>query len=94
MSNENERINKVYIFIQGHSYFYILKNNEVHPKATGGTHWLEFLPDHVYCFLPSLLSDKGEVRVAEHIPEYVKDFLYCMEILQVSRSVNEQLIKP
>jgi hypothetical protein len=55
-------------------------NNGEEPHPTGGTHWLQFLPDHVYCFLPSLDADKGEVRVFEHPPKFLDDFLYSEEI--------------
>ena len=34
----------------------------------------------MYCFLPSYDRCKGEVRVYDHVPEYVKDFLYSIEI--------------
>ena len=68
--------------IKDQSFFYILKNNASHAKPTGGTHWLEFLPNHVYCFLPSFEADVGKVQIFDHMPEYVKDFLFCMEIPQ------------
>ena len=64
----------------------MLKNNGVHAKATGGTHWLQFLPDHVYCFLPSFEIDKGQVEIHDHIPDFVKDFYFCMEIEQVEKA--------
>ena len=44
---------------------------------------MQFLPDHVYCFLPSLLADQGDVRVYDYMPEVVKHFLYCMRINNV-----------
>ena len=44
---------------------------------------MQFLPDHVYCFLPSLYADQGSVRVYDHMPKVVKEFLYCMEIKNV-----------
>ena len=52
----------------------------MHAKPTGGTHWIEFLPDHVYCFLPSSTADAGKVEVHRQMPDWVKDFLFCMEI--------------
>ena len=64
------------------SFFYILKNNASHPKPTGATHWIQFLPNHVYCFLPSLEADMGKVQIFDHMPEYVKEFLFCIEITQ------------
>ena len=71
------------ITYQGKSYFYILKNNAVAAVPTGGTHWIQFLPDHVYCFIPSMEIDKGEVDVYQAMPEFLKDFLFSMEIHQV-----------
>ena len=54
---------------------------------TGETHSLSFLPNHMYCFLPS--SDLAEVviEVLEYIPEYLKDFQFCMEIDQVENKI-------
>ena len=57
-------------------------NNGVEPQPTGGTHWLRFLPDHVYCFLPSFDIDKGEVEAHQGLPYFLKNFLYSMEILK------------
>ena len=62
------------------SFFYVLKNNASYAKPTGGSHWIEFLPNHVYCFLPSFEADAGKVQIFDHMPEYVKDFMFCMEI--------------
>ena len=58
------------------------------PKLTGGTHWLEFLPDHVYCFLPSVRGDVGLVQVYHHMPDFVKEFLFCMEIKRGMSKLN------
>ena len=46
-------------------------------------HWIEFMPDHVYCFIPSFEIDKGEAFVYDHMPDLVKQFLYCQEIKTV-----------
>ena len=61
----------------------MLKNNCVTAKATGGSHWLEYLADHMYCFLPSYDRDKGKVQVYDYIPEFVKEFLFCLTIEEV-----------
>ena len=61
----------------------MLKNNCVPARATGGTHWLEYLPGFMYCFVPSYDSHKGEVKVYDYIPEFIKDFLFCLTIEQV-----------
>ena len=63
----------------------MLKNNCVLPSATGGTHWLEYLPDHLYCFLPSFEADKGKVEVYDYMPTFVKDFLFSIQIEQVRK---------
>ena len=70
-------------FYQGKSHFYILKNNAVPPVATGGHHWVEFLPDHVYCFTPSIEINKGEPLMFATMPDFLKDFLFSVEIKQV-----------
>ena len=72
---------------QGSSYYFVLKDNGSQGIRTGGTHWLRFLPNHLYCFLPSLDSDKGHVKVFDYIPEYLKDFQFCMEIDQVENKI-------
>ena len=68
---------------KGKSYFYYLKNNAVPAVPTGGYHWIEFLPDHVYCFVPSMGINAGSVIIQETMPEFLKDFLYCKEIKKV-----------
>ena len=55
-------------------------NNGAEPQPTGGTHWLELLPDHAYYFLPSLEADKGEVRVFKDRPAFLDDFLFSVDI--------------
>ena len=69
------------ILLQGQSHFFVLKNNAVKSKNTGGTHWLEFLPNHVYCFLPSYEGNRGTVQVHTSMPDYLKEFLFCMQVL-------------
>ena len=78
--------NKFLVF-KGKSGFYILKNNAVHAKPTGGVHWIEFMPDHVYCFLPSSAADAGKVEVHRQMPDWVKGFLFCMEIKENIKEV-------
>ena len=66
---------------QGKSHFFLLKNNAVRPDATGMSHWLEFLPDHVYCLIPSFHINEGKAVVYTEMPEFVKEFVHCMEIV-------------
>ena len=70
-------------YYQGKSHFYILKNNAVSPVPTGGHHWVEFLPNHVYCFTPSMEINKGEPLMFTAMPEFLKEFLFSVEIKQV-----------
>ena len=71
------------IIPQDLSYFVVLRNNGVKPVPTGGSHWLEFLPNHMYCFLPSYEVDVGKAKVYECIPGQLVDFQFCMEIEKV-----------
>ena len=73
----------IIFFIQGVSRYFVLKDNYVKPTPTGGSHWLELLPGHMYCFLPSMAMDQGKVYVYDHTPHWIKDFLYSLEIYQV-----------
>ena len=73
------------IFSQDESFVFVLKNNGVEPVPTGGSHWLEFLPNHMYCFLPSYEAEKGQVKVYGYIPRQLADFLYCMKVEKVGR---------
>ena len=72
-----------FCYYQGKSHFYILKNNAVSPVPTGGHHWVEFLPNHVYCFTPSMERNKGEPLMCTAMPEFLKEFLFSVEIKQV-----------
>ena len=71
------------IISQDQSYFFVLKNNGTKPTPTGGSHWIEFLPNHLYCFLPSYEVDVGKVKVYDFLPKQLADFLYSMEISEV-----------
>ena len=73
---------------QGKSHFYILKNNAVSPVPTGGHHWVEFLPDHVYCFTPSMEINKGEPLMCTEMPDFLKNFLFSFDIQQVENNSN------
>ena len=66
--------------LQGSSEFYVLKNNCVLPKPTGASHWLEYLPGYMYCFLPSFEAEKGTVKVYSYLPEIVRDFCFAVPI--------------
>ena len=85
----NEIINKKFkfLFYQGKSYFYILKNNAVLPVPTGGHHWVEFLPNHVYCFTPSMEINKGEPLMCTAMPDFLKEFLFSVEIKEVKTNI-------
>ena len=61
----------------------MLKNNGVKPTSLGAYHWLEFMPGYVYCFLPSLNDMSGKIHVYTSMPDFVKDFDFCMPIEKV-----------
>ena len=78
------------MFSQGESFFYVLKNNGISPTPTGGTHWLKFLPNHVYCFLPSFEVDNGEIHMCNQMPDYIKDYYFSIQINQVKNFIFEK----
>ena len=53
-------------------------------KPNGATHWIRFLPNHVYCFVPSDNKGDGILRKFKSMPEVAKQFKYCMEIQPVN----------
>ena len=73
--------------MQKQSYFMILKNEPKESVPTGGTHWLEYLPGFVYCFVPSTESNSGKVYAYNYRPEFLKKFFYCQEIRNVRSPV-------
>ena len=75
----------IYIsFTKGDSKFYVLMNNGVAPRATGGSHWLTYHPGYMYCFVPSYHADKGSVYAYDYLPEFLSEFSYCAEIKMVT----------
>ena len=73
------------IFSQDESFVFVLKNNGVEPIPTGGSHWLQLLPNHMYCFLPSYEADKSEAKVYNFIPRQLAEFIYCMKVEKVGK---------
>ena len=51
-------------------------NNAVHPKPTGGSHWLTYQPAYTYCFLPSFEADRGTVQAYDYLPDFLLDFFF------------------
>ena len=73
------------LFVKDMSQFYVMSNNRIPPKRTGGTHWLEYLPGYAYCFVPSFDAFKGDPYVYRHVPDFVMEFSYYMEIEEVCK---------
>ena len=59
-------------------------NNGVLPRATGGSHWLTYLPGYMYCFVPSIEASKGTALAYNYIPDFLLEFLFCAEIKNVT----------
>ena len=74
---------KFEVIFQGYSFFFVLRNEDGLPKANGGKHWMRFLPNHVYCFVPSVSIGEGVLRMSKSMPDDVKQFKYCLEIKPV-----------
>jgi len=71
------------ILLQGKSYYFVMMNNSYPNNETIGYHWIEFLPDHVYCFLPSTMPSTGKVRRYTSMPLFIQKFQYAHEITEV-----------
>ena len=83
------------MYMQGSSYLYVLKNNDVDPVPTGSCRYVQYRPDHVYCLVPSYEVDKGEVVVYEEDPPFISAFPVSLYIKQVriSNTLFNSVIK-
>ena len=61
----------------------MLKNDQSKVAATGGHHWLEYLPGFVYCFIPSKKVASGKVYAYNYMPQEIQNFMYCWDIQKV-----------
>ena len=62
-----------------------MSNNIATPQRTGSSHYLEYLPGHAYCFLPSSDANKGDSFVYHFVPDFVKEFSFYIEIEDVKK---------
>ena len=60
-----------------------MSNNIANPERTGGSHFLEYLPGHAYCFIPSFDANKGGSFVYPFVPDFMKEFSFYTEIEDV-----------
>ena len=72
----------IYTF-QGTTFFYLLTEGEYFPVKTQHYHWLEYLPNHVYCFLQSPRSRGGSVKMFTKMPGFLQQY-HWIELSKVS----------
>ena len=58
---------------QGESAIYLFNGASFKPEVSEKCVQVEFLPDHVYCLLPSIGSTIGFVTMYSTMPEFIKD---------------------
>ena len=68
----------------GESSFHILKKTSEVPRDSGLKIWVEYIPNSIYCLLPSTERKAGKVSVYSSMPEYLKGYGYCLEIKKKS----------
>ena len=73
---------RVWYELQGESFFYLLMEQESLPAKTKRNHWLELLHDHVYCFIPSVKPQEGQVQMYTSMPEFLMNY-HWIELRQV-----------
>ena len=76
------------------SSFFLLKNNVDVPKPNGKVLWVEYVPDSIYCLLPSSESSHGEVTLYSKMPDFLNNFVYCLEINQLSIGYSDSADTP
>ena len=69
---------------RGESLFFLLKKTAVIPKESGEKFWVEYLPDSIYCLLPSTEINQGSVTMYSSRPDFLDKYAYCLEINKLS----------
>ena len=54
---------------------------------------VEFLPDYVYCLVPSIESNRGFWKIHKTIPDFAKNFQFWLFPAKVERGDSEQCAK-
>ena len=65
--------------------YYVMSNNITPQERTGRSHFLEYLPGHAYCFIPSFDANQVDSYVYPFVPDFVKEFSFYMEIEDVRK---------
>ena len=60
----------------------MLSNNYFDGRLTGQVQIVEFIPNCMYCYLPSSDKDRGYVQIFDYVPEFLKSFKFLVEIEQ------------
>ena len=76
--------------MQGASVIYLVSNTALKPKlvAANESAKFKFLPDHVYCLLPSVSSDTGSWRMYPTMPNFVKNLPFWLFLGKVNDHSN------
>jgi hypothetical protein len=67
---------------------YVLKEKKGPPKESGRYFNFEFLPNHVYCFLPTNEEDEGKVTMYTEEPPFLVDFPFYFFIGKVKKDYS------
>ena len=62
------------------SRFFILKKSADVPEYSSKKWLVEFIPDSIYCLLPSAEREQGKVTVYKNRPQFLDQYSYCLEI--------------
>ena len=70
---------------------YILKKSAAVPEASGFVFHLQFLPNHVYCLLPSSEVSTFNVTLHKSRPGFLENYSYCLQIDPKTVSVTSKI---
>ena len=73
---------------QGRSHIFVLSNNPSIGSHPTKMKVIPFLPNYMYCFLPSDANHHGSLRVVDHIPSFLKSFKFLLEVDKVSTHLD------
>ena len=60
----------------------MLSHDTFQPSLTGQVQAVEFMPNCMYCYLPSDGTNCGYVKKFDYVPKFLKSFKYLVEIKQ------------
>ena len=73
---------------QGSSHIFVFSNNPSIGSHPAKMKIIPFLPNSMYCFLPSDANQHGSLQVVDHIPSFLKSFKFLLDVDKVFTNLD------